>query len=191
MPILFIRYVVATAAVLLTAACAAPTPTPTATPTSTATPEPTATPTVAPSPPENPSLAALPRGVVTADKATLNVWIAETQATRAQGLSDQPSMPRDWGMWFDRESTSAASFWMKGMRFPLDMLWLDDAFQIVHVTHNAEVPEAGTADSELPRYRPPMPVRYVLEVNAGLAQELGLREGMVVEVVRLTDAAGG
>lgn len=185
MPILLTRYVVAIAAVALMAACAVPTPSPTATPV------PTATPTVAASPPENPSLALLPRGVVTLGAVAFNVWIAETQPTRVQGLSDQPSMPRDWGMWFDRELTGAASFWMKNMHFPLDMLWLDESFRVVHVTHNAEVPETGTPDAELPRYRPPVPVRYVLEVNAGLVRELGLQEGVVVEVVRLTDAGGG
>ena len=174
MPTLVItRYAVTIAVVMLMVACTTPTP------------------TVAASPLENPSLASLPRGVVTLGADTFNVWIAETQAARVQGLSDQPSMPRDWGMWFDRESTGVASFWMKNMHFPLDMLWLDESFQVVHVTHNAEVLEAGTPDAELPRYRPPVPVRYVLEVNAGLAQELGLQEGVVVEVVRLTEASGG
>ena len=186
MPTLVItHYVVAITAVMLTVACAAPMPTPSATLV------PSATPTIAASAPENPSLASLPRGVITLGAGTFKIWIAETQATRAQGLSDQPSLPRDWGMWFDRESTGGASFWMKNMHFPLDMLWLDESFQIVHVTHNAEVPEAETPDAELSRYHPSVPVRYVLEVNAGLAQELGLQEGIMVEMVRLSEASGG
>jgi uncharacterized membrane protein (UPF0127 family) len=94
-------------------------------------------------------------------------------------------------MWFDRQATGAASFWMKNMHFPLDMLWLDDDFRVVHVTHNAAVSNPEVSPAELPRYRPPVPVHYVLEVNAGLAQDFGLREGVVVEMVRLTDAGGG
>ncbi len=83
-------------------------------------------------------------------------------------------------MWFEFETPRIASFWMRGMRFPLDMVWIDADLRVVGVT--ADVPHAlpGTPDSDLPTYTSPSPVRYVLELNAGTAAQHGIAPGSQV-----------
>ena len=90
-------------------------------------------------------------------------------------------------MWFDLGEEREATFVMRDMRFPLDIVWVDAELRVRHVTANAPVPDPGTADAALVRYRPPGPVRYVLEINAGLAGVHGIGVG---DLVRLGDGPG-
>ena len=86
-------------------------------------------------------------------------------------------------MWFDLGSERRATFWMREMRFPLDIVWIDGSLRVVHVTHEAPVPVPGTAETDLPRYDAGgVPVRYVLEIGAGLARRLGIERGAAVTV---------
>jgi uncharacterized protein len=103
------------------------------------------------------------------------IWaeLAVTSEERARGLSGRESMPDDEGMLFVFEGPMLMSFWMRGMLFPLDLVWIDEEKLITQVT--ADVPAQGdTPDEELPRYAPDTPVMYVLELNAGTAARLGL-----------------
>ena len=110
--------------------------------------------------------------------------VAADPEMRRQGLSGRPSLAADHAMWFDLGEERAATFVMRDMRFPLDIVWVDAAFRVRHVTANAPVPSAGTEEADLVGYSPPVPVRYVLEINAGLAAAHGIREG---DRVRLGD----
>ncbi len=110
--------------------------------------------------------------------------VADTPEVRRQGLSGRPSLAAVHAMWFDLGEERATAFVMRDMRFPLDIVWVDAAFRVRHVTANAPVPSAGTAEADLVGYSPPVPVRYVLEINAGLAAAHGIREG---DLVRLGD----
>jgi uncharacterized membrane protein (UPF0127 family) len=69
---------------------------------------------------------------------------------------------------------------MKGMRFPLDMIWIDEANTVVSVTANVQ-PEPGVADANLQRYAPDQPVRYVLELPAGKAAASNIAAGTVLD----------
>ena len=82
-------------------------------------------------------------------------------------------------MWFDMGGTGNATFWMRGMRFPIDIVWISDDLVVTGVTERLPFPEPGTTDSALPTYSSGVPIRFVLEINAGLAEELGIGEGSV------------
>jgi uncharacterized membrane protein (UPF0127 family) len=75
-------------------------------------------------------------------------------------------------MLFDLHETSVPTFWMKGMRFALDLVWIGDDERVVAVTANVP-PQPGASDTQLRRYSPVAPVRYVLELNSGAAARLG------------------
>ena len=64
-------------------------------------------------------------------------------------------------------------FWMKDMRFPLDIIWLDN-HRIVHINHNAE---PASSDDEPEVMTSPVPVNFVLEIAAGRAVKLRLKKG--------------
>ena len=125
----------------------------------------------------------LPKAVLEIGDATFVVEIANTPQSRARGLGFRDSLPEGRGMWFEYETPRLASFWMRGMRFPLDMVWIDANLRVVGVT--ADVPHAppGTPDSDLPTYSSPSPVRYVLELNAGTAAQHGIVPGSQVRFV--------
>ena len=72
------------------------------------------------------------------------------------------------------------SFWMRGMRFCLDIIWIEGG--AIQGAAESVCPEpAGTADADLPSYVSPEPVSYVLEVPAGWLDHYGLGVGTPVE----------
>ena len=109
------------------------------------------------------------------DAPAVRAQVADDAAERAQGLSGRPRLARNAGMYFVLPDTTTR-FWMKGMRFPLDMLWIRDD-RVVDVTARAPKPRPGTAESRLPLYSSSRPADRVLEVNAGWAKRNGVQVG--------------
>ena len=117
---------------------------------------------------------------VTIEGFTFVVDVADSYELRRQGLSGRDDLAREVGMWFDMGGTGNATFWMRGMRFPIDIVWISDDLVVTGVAERLPFPEPGTTDSALPTYSSGVPIRFVLEINAGLAEELGIGEGSVV-----------
>ncbi len=76
-------------------------------------------------------------------------------------------------MWFDLAQTREASFWMRGMRIPIDIVWVTEELVVAGVAADLPPPSAGTSDADLPRYSSGAPVRYA---------ELGIGPGDRVTV---------
>ena len=127
------------------------------------------TPTVATESPSGP--------VVTLGGVPFRVELAITSEQRIKGLSGQPPLASGTGMLFVFEQAIKYSFWMRGMLFPLDMIWIDVECTVVHITRNAPPPTPEQALADLPRYGPPVPVLYVLEINAGGAESASVTVG--------------
>lgn len=105
------------------------------------------------------------------------VEVADDQAERARGLMFRDSLPADGGMLFIHEAEMPQSYWMKNTRIPLDILYFDD--DRVLVSQQRDVPPCSLGD-RCPPYPSDEPARYVLELNAGEAAELGLQDGAVL-----------
>ena len=105
----------------------------------------------------------------------INVEIVKERAERTRGLQFRKSMPEDFGMLFIFPESRRHSFWMKDTLIPLDIIWLDHGQRIVHIAFN--VPPCPSHTS-CPSYTPPRSALYVLEVNTGIAEELGFKEGV-------------
>lgn len=103
--------------------------------------------------------------------STIEIALANDDMTRAQGLMDVRSMKQDGGMLFIFDTQERQNFWMANTPLPLDLVFADEAFQIVHVHHNA-VPFSRTGIDSI------YPAKYVIEVNAGYALKYDLRAGM-------------
>lgn len=110
------------------------------------------------------------------DGNKLNVEIADNPAERTQGLSDRASLPADNGMLFVFADKRVRSFWMKNMHFPLDIIWVDGD-KIIGINKNLP-PEGETPANH---YQSPGAADYVLEVNAGWADEHGVEAGDVMK----------
>ena len=102
------------------------------------------------------------------------VEVADTDAERERGLMFRDELPAGHGMLFIHEREEPQSYWMKNTRIPLDILYFDEARRLV--AQQRGVPPCSLGDA-CPPYPSNAPARYVLELNAGEASRLGLREG--------------
>ncbi len=75
------------------------------------------------------------------------------------------------------------SFWMSGMLFPLDFVWIGPECTVVHITADVPIPPPGAALGGLPTYSPSSPASYNLEIGAGEAARAGLALGDPVRFV--------
>jgi len=102
---------------------------------------------------------------------------AITPTDRTLGLSGRSSMPRDSGMLFVFETEGKFEFWMKDMEFPLDLIWIDSDCYITDITINAPPADNDSDVSDIISYGPRSQAQYVLEINGGLVETLGIQEG--------------
>jgi uncharacterized membrane protein (UPF0127 family) len=110
-------------------------------------------------------------------ETTIAVEVASTPQERYQGLSDRASLGAENGMLYAFMPPEMTSFVMRRMDFPLDMIWIRDG-QIVKI--DAQLPPEPGEPYHL--YEPPIPVDYVLEVNAGFSARHGLTPGTPASV---------
>jgi uncharacterized protein len=109
-------------------------------------------------------------------KAQLKIELADNKEKRNQGLGNRASLATDSGMLFIHDETSVLTYWMKGMEFPIDFIWIKDDM-VVDIIPNAAPPVPGQKDETLVRYAPTVPVNKVLETNAGFASENNIQKG--------------
>jgi uncharacterized membrane protein (UPF0127 family) len=109
-------------------------------------------------------------------KGALVVEVANTQASREQGLSGRVSMADDEGLLFIFDTPGRYGFWMKDMNFPLDIIWINGDGIVVSI-------ERGVTKESYPKaFINQSDATYVLEVNAGLAEKFGLYMGTKVKI---------
>lgn len=105
----------------------------------------------------------------------IKVEIADNADKRKKGLGGRERLASDSGMLFVFPKVDYYNFWMKGMRFPLDFIWIKDK-KVVDITKNVPSPE-GEKNEDLPILTPNQPVDSVLEVNAGLVDSHEIKVG--------------
>lgn len=103
------------------------------------------------------------------------VEIMRSPEDRSIGLMHRKHLDQDKGMLFDFEGSVIANMWMKNTYVPLDMLFIRADGTIVNIAHDT-VPLSTKVLSSSGK------VRYVLEVNAGIAKHLGIVPGNHVVV---------
>ncbi|MBS0122765.1 DUF192 domain-containing protein [Thetidibacter halocola] len=102
--------------------------------------------------------------------ARFSVSIADDAEERARGLMFVETMPTSNGMLFVYDVARPVAFWMKNTLIPLDILFADDTGTVIRVHENA-IPGDLTG---LPSGGP---AQYVLEINGGLARQMGIGPG--------------
>lgn len=102
-----------------------------------------------------------------------NVELADTDAERALGLMNREKLATSAGMLFVYDTPRRASFWMKNTLIPLDMIFIDSAGRVTQVHPLAKPLDQTPIDGG-------EGVRFVLEINGGLAKRLGIKPGSVL-----------
>lgn len=118
---------------------------------------------------------------VRVDQSQVTAKVAADQASQAKGLMGAPALPETQGMLFVYQQRVVPSFWMKGVTFPIDIVWVTND-TVTEVTPNVPPAAAGTADEALPHYSPSGPVTRVLEVTAGWAAKHSIQPGDPVRI---------
>ena len=116
--------------------------------------------------------------------------IADDPGERAQGLSGGDALGDKTGMLFVYETGVAGSIWMKGMSFPLDLVWIGADCTVVDITFSAAPPPPGASFSELTVYRSSISAAYTFEINGGEATALGIAVGDPVRFSGVEASAG-
>lgn len=124
----------------------------------------------------------LPQAELLINQHRYSVEIANTHIAQTQGLSGRPTLAENHGMYFIFQETKPRRFWMKEMKFPLDILWIKDD-KIIAITANIPPPSPQTPPKKLPRYTSSQPINKVLELPAGTAATNGIKVGDQVIVV--------
>ena len=122
--------------------------------------------------------------------AVFSAELAVNAGERTKGLSDRDGLEPGTGMLFIFEDREVSSFWMRRMRFSLDLIWISEDCRVVDITPNVPFPKPGTSTSNLPSYRSSAPAAYNFEINAGEASEFGIRVGDAVRFTGIPDHLG-
>jgi len=101
------------------------------------------------------------------------VEVADTTDKQALGLMFRDEMPPDHGMLFIFPNEAPRSFWMKNTRIPLDIMYFDKGLNMV----SASLDTQPCRVRRCPSYPSIAAAMYVLELNAGTAEKLGVGPG--------------
>lgn len=111
----------------------------------------------------------------------ITVELADTPEKRRQGLGGRETLASNSGVLFLFEDLDKHAFWMKGLKFPLDFIWIREK-RVVDIIKNAAPPSPNQKDEDLPIYLPAVPIDKVLEVPAGFVDSAGVKIGDMIEI---------
>jgi uncharacterized membrane protein (UPF0127 family) len=109
------------------------------------------------------------------DNTDYTLDIADTQRKMSLGLGGRDSLTEGTGMLFPYSKEGSQCFWMKNMRFSIDIVWLDAQKKVVNIERSL------SPDTYPHTYCPEKAAQYVVEVNAGVTQRAGLKVGDVLQ----------
>lgn len=113
----------------------------------------------------------------------INIETAKTPSERAKGLGGRESIATNSGMLFVFDSPKKYQFWMKDMKFPIDMIFINNG-QVVDFLKNVPAPTSNQKDSDLPRYQPIADMDMVLEVQNGYIEKNNVSVGDSVAIIK-------
>ncbi len=108
---------------------------------------------------------------VTLAGVDMQASVADTMSSRITGLSNTPYLPDNVMKLFVFGVPGAHSIWMKDMNYALDIIWVAEEGEIVHIEENVSPDTFPTSFSS------PTPAWFVVEVNAGFAAENNVQVG--------------
>jgi uncharacterized membrane protein (UPF0127 family) len=112
---------------------------------------------------------------ITIGTNVINAEIAKTDQQKTTGLSDRSCIGVDQGMLFVFDKPDSYSFWMKDMKFPIDIIWVSE-------TNTVNKVKANASPSTYPdNFTNTEPAKYVLEIQADRSRQLNIAQGTQLE----------
>lgn len=107
-------------------------------------------------------------------KNCFDVELATTVAEMSRGLMFRKSLAPNKGMLFIFEKEKNYPFWMKNTLIPLDIIWINENKETVFISENSQPCQE---ESPCLSIYPDKNAKYILEINGGLAEKIGLKIG--------------
>lgn len=104
--------------------------------------------------------------------------VADTSLKRMEGMMSKQSLPYGQGMLFEFDKEGYPEIWMMNMKFPIDILWINKDFKIVHIVENAQ-----PCVINCQTYIPDKKALYVIEVNAGFVKKNRIELGDTIKII--------
>lgn len=111
---------------------------------------------------------------VSFEKGKFQAEVVDSDPKKQKGLGGRGGLCEKCGMLFVFSERGRHSFWMRGMEFPLDILWIENG-RVVEIKKNIDL------DSREIFY-PKAESDLVLEFAAGTVDEFGIKTGDVVTI---------
>lgn len=107
----------------------------------------------------------------------LAILLADTPEKRMRGLSGFNKIRDNQAMLFKFDEVGSHGFWMKDMNFAIDIMWMNEYYEIVHIEENI-------LPSTYPKvFGKDIHSKYVLETNAGFVAKHYIKLGDVLQVL--------
>jgi uncharacterized protein len=107
------------------------------------------------------------------------VELAITPAEQAKGLMHRKSLKEDAGMLFIHTREETQHYWMKNTFIPLDLVFINSRLEVASIFHYAKPHDETSMSSEVP-------VKYVLEINAGKVDRCKIKVGTKVRLKNIS-----
>jgi len=124
------------------------------------------------------------KAVITINEHSFSVEIADSASKQMRGLSGREKLNENEGMLFVFKDSSIKTFWMKGMKFPIDIIWIKEG-RIMEFSENLPPPK-NILNAFIESVAPSVPIDSVLEVASGTVEKLGIKAGDKISI-NLTD----
>lgn len=119
------------------------------------------------------------KGKVCFNDSCFVVELAMNKEEKRKGLMESSGLKDNEGMLFLNEKEDVYSFWMKNVSFPLDIIWINKDKEVVFISQNAQ----PCFDDFCPSINPGIKAKYVLEINGGLSNKIGLKTGSKLDII--------
>ncbi|MEK7184544.1 MAG: DUF192 domain-containing protein [Patescibacteria group bacterium] len=110
------------------------------------------------------------------DNQKISLIIADSSETRIRGLSGMRKLAKDTAMLFVFDKPDKYGIWMKDMKFPIDIIWLDENQKIIYIEENISpktYPKVFMSDQQS---------LYVLETNIDFVKNYNLKVGNILNI---------
>ena len=111
--------------------------------------------------------------IISINNEKFKIESARSPEEQQKGLGGRENLCADCGMLFEFTQEDKHSFWMRDMKFPLDIIWISSN-KVVFVVKNISPDNQNV-------FAPPVKANKVLEINAGISDKYEIREGSKVE----------
>lgn len=112
-----------------------------------------------------------------------NVDVADKPMLRSLGLMGRKELPANQGMWFVFDYLGKYTFWMKNTLVPLDIIFINERFEIVTIYENAQPCKEDPCDLFIAKANS----QYVLEIPGGSVSAYNISVGDIAVYTQLSE----